>query len=53
MMSARPGRLVLLDRELVDGEPVVVVWVLEVDDRGWHSGHGPVGSTKLDKIKNL
>ena len=43
-----PGRLVLLDGELVDGEPVVVVGVLEVYDGCRHSGHGAVRSSDWD-----
>ncbi len=37
-----PGELVLLDGELVDGEPVVFVGVFEVDDSCGFSAHGPV-----------
>ena len=42
------GGLVLPHGELVDGEPVVVVGVLEVDDAGRHSGHGAVGLSDRD-----
>ena len=39
-----PGGLVLLDGELIDGEPVVVVGVFEVDDCSGFPAHGPVVS---------
>ena len=48
--DVRPPRvLVLRDRELVDGQPVVVLGALEVDDLRLRAGDRPVGAPVLDR----
>ena len=47
-MSARRVDWFLLHGDLVDGQPVVVCWVLEVDDVRGFAARRPVGSSDRD-----